>query len=90
MFEKVLCRIKFLPPFRLTHTLTHTGKRTDGNNGAKSAGDLILSEQKGPESVKNQGLEGSQPVGKDEVSGSNPDSSSRKRLKSSDFRRFLF
>ena len=28
-------------------------------------------------------------IGKDEVSGSNPDSSSRKRLKSSDFRRFL-
>lgn len=60
----------------MTHTLTHTGKRADGNNGAKSAADLILLEQKGPESIENQGPEGSQPVGKDEVSGSNPDSSS--------------
>ena len=62
----------------MTHTLTHTGKRADGNNGVKSAADLIFLEQKGPESVENQGLEGSQPVGKDEVSGSNPDSSSTK------------
>ena len=69
----------------MTHTLTHTGKRADGNNGAKSAADLILLEQKGPESVENQGMEGSQPVGKDEVGGSNPPSSSKKHLKSSDF-----
>ena len=62
----------------LTHTLTHTGKRPDGNNGAKSTADLILLEQKWPESVENQGLEGSQPVGKDEVGGSNPPSSSTK------------
>ena len=62
----------------MTHTLTHTGKRADGNNGVKSAADLIFLEQKGPESVENQGLEGSQPVGKDEVGGSNPPSSSRK------------
>ena len=60
----------------MTHTLTHTGKRADGNNGVKSAADLIFLEQKGPESVENQGLEGSQPVGKDEVGGSNPPSSS--------------
>ena len=52
------------------------GKGLYGTNGVKSAADLILLEQKGPESVENQGLEGSQPVGKDEVSGSNPDSSS--------------
>ena len=65
--------------FLLTHTLTHTGKRADGNNGAKSAADLILLEQTGPESVENQGPEGSQSVGKDEVGGSNPPSSSIKR-----------
>ena len=54
------------------------GERTVRSQGAKSAADLILLEQKGPESVETQGLEGSQPVGKDEVGGSNPPSSSRK------------
>ena len=62
----------------LTHTLTHTGKGLYGNNGAKSTADLILLEQKGPESVENQGLKGSQPVGKDEVGSSNLPSSSKK------------
>lgn len=55
----------------MTHTLTHTGKRAGGNNGYKSAGDLILLEQKGPESVENQRLECRQLVGKDEVTSSN-------------------
>ena len=40
--------------------------------------DLILLEQKWPESVENQGLEGPQPVGKDEVGSSNLPSSSKK------------
>ena len=62
----------------LTYTLTHTGEGLYGTNGAKSASDLILLEQKWPESVENQGLEGSQPVGKDEVSSSNLPSSSKK------------
>lgn len=61
----------------MTHTLTHTGKRADGNNRAKSAAYLILLEQKGLESVENQGLEGSQSVGKDEVPSSNLGSSSK-------------
>ena len=60
----------------MTHTLTHTGKGTDGTNGRKSAGDLILLEEKGPESLENQGVEGSQSVGKDEVGSSNLPSSS--------------
>jgi len=37
--ERIFARL-----FGLTHTLTHTGKRTDGNNGAKSTADLILLE----------------------------------------------
>ena len=73
----------------MTHTLTHTGKGADADNGAKSVFDLILLEQRWPESVENQGLEGSQSVGKDEVGGSNPPSSSNKYLKSSDFRCFF-
>ena len=62
----------------LTHTLTHTGKRTDGDNGPNRTADRILLEQKGPKCVEMQGLEGSQPVGKDEVGGSNPPISSTK------------
>ena len=60
----------------MTHTLTHTGKGADADNGAKSVFDLILLEQRWPESVENQGLEGSQSVGKDEVPSSNLGSSS--------------
>ncbi|WP_143383008.1 hypothetical protein [Flavonifractor sp. An100] len=62
----------------MTHTLTHTGKGLYGINGVKSTTDLIFLEQKWSESVENQGPEGSQPVGKDEVSGSNLGSSSTK------------
>ena len=62
----------------MTHTLTHTGKGADADNGAKSVFDLILLEQRWPESVENQGLEGSQSVGKDEVGSSNLPISSKK------------
>ena len=62
----------------MTHTLTHTGKGLYGINGAKSTADLIFLEQKWSESVENQGPEGSQPVGKDEVGSSNLPSSSKK------------
>ena len=46
----------------LPHALPHTGKRLYGNNGAKSAAYLILLEQKWPESVGTQRLEGHDPV----------------------------
>ena len=69
--------------------MTHTGKRTDGNNGDKSAGDLILLEQKGPENVETQGLEGSQSVGKDEVPSSNLGSSSSESLEPQRVQGFL-
>lgn len=74
----------------LTHTLTHTGKGLYGINGVKSTADLIFLEQKWSESVENQGPKGSQPVGKDEVSGSNPDSSSRITPEILGFRVFSF
>ena len=67
--------------------MTHTGKGLYGNNRVKSAADLILLERKWTQSVKNQGSEGSQSVGKDEVSGSNPDSSSIKPHQSGYFKR---
>ena len=70
--------------------MPHTGKGLYGNNGAKSTADLILLEQKGPESVENQGPEGSQPVGKDEAGSSDLPGSARKPLKSSDLSGFLF
>ena len=47
-------------------------------------------DKKTPESLVQQGLEGSTAVGKDEVSGSNPLSSSRKHLKSLDFGCFCY
>ena len=54
------------------------GERTVRSQGAKSAADLILLERKWTQSVKNQGSEGSQSVGKDEVPSSNLGSSSKK------------
>ena len=58
--------------------MTHTGKGLYGNNRVKSAADLILLDRKWTQSVKNQGSEGSQSVGKDEVPSSNLGSSSKK------------
>ena len=61
----------------LTHTLTHTGKRADGDNGRKSAGKSSAPNRRGHKSARKQQTPPSQSVGKDEVTGSNPDSSSR-------------
>ncbi|MDE6589621.1 MAG: hypothetical protein K2K53_04585, partial [Oscillospiraceae bacterium] len=58
--------------------LTHTAKKADVTNGADRTGNLIFPEQKGPETAEYQQFPGFQSVGKDEVSGSNPDSSSIK------------
>ena len=62
----------------LTHTLTHTGKGTDGTNGHDSAAHHVPVEQTGPERAKKQPMNGSQSVGKDEVGSSNLPSSSKK------------
>jgi len=63
---------------RLTHNLTHTAKKADGTSGADRMKNYIFPEQKGPETAEYQQFPGSQSVGKDEASGSNPDSSSIK------------
>lgn len=60
----------------MTHTLTHTGKGADGTNGHDSAAHHGPVEQIGQERAKKQPLNGPQSVGKDEVGGSNPPSSS--------------
>ena len=71
--------VRLLPPeIGLTHNLTHTAKKADGTNGADRTEKLIFPEQKGPETAEHQQFPGFQSVGKDEVSGSNPDSSSTK------------
>ena len=72
----------------LTHTVTHTRKRGGGSNGRESAKDYAHLEQKGPQSAGKRRSEGLQSVGKDEVPGSNPGSSSKNRLKTLVFGRF--
>ena len=42
----------------MTHILTHNRKYPVGNNGVYSTNDLLILEQKAPESLENQGLDG--------------------------------
>ena len=72
----------------LTHNLTHNRKRAGGGNGAESTIASDFPEQKRPQSAIWRRFEGGQSVGKDEVSSSNLDSSSKKLLKSVDFGSF--
>ena len=78
-----ISKTRFLPLCRwqgpLTHTATHTGKRADGSNGRKRAGKDDTPDQKGHKRPGKQKTSSSQSVGEDEVGGSNPPSSSRKR-----------
>jgi hypothetical protein len=62
----------------LTHTVTHTRKKADGDNGRERVKDHAPPQQKGPESTGKRHFRGFQSLGKDEVGGSNPPSSSRK------------
>jgi hypothetical protein len=64
----------------LTHNLTHTAKKADRTSGADRMEKLIFPEQKGPETAEHQQFPVFQSVGKDEVGGSNPPSSSKKSL----------
>jgi len=59
------------------HTLTHTGKRT-GNTWSKEFPISSFLGQKRPQTLMPQRLEGILSLGKDEVGGSNPPSSSKK------------
>ena len=72
---------------------THTGKAPGGCSGPYSTIDLILLDQKRRKSAEQQGFDALQAVGKDEVPGPNPGSSSMKKfLKSlvlSGFRNFF-
>ena len=71
-----------------THKLTHNTKRAGGVNGAESTIASDFPEQKDPQSTGKRHSEGWQSVGKDEVSSSNLDSSSKKLPKSVDFESF--
>ena len=64
----------------MTHNLTHTAKEADGISGVDRTKNIIFTEQKGPETAEHQRFPGLQSVGKDEVGGSNPPSSSKKSL----------
>ena len=57
--------------------MTHTGKRSNGDNGHKSAGKDGTPDWKGHNRAGKQKTSSSQSVGKDEVGGSNPPSSSK-------------
>ena len=72
----------------MTHNLTHNRKRAGGGNGAESTIASAFLEQKRPQSAEWRRSEGGVSVGKDEVSSSNLDSSSKKLLKSVDFGSF--
>ena len=61
----------------LTHTVTHTAKQSNGNNGHKSAGKDSPTDRKGHKRLGKQETSSSQSVGKDEVPSSNLGSSSR-------------
>ena len=66
----------------LTHTLTHTGKRADGTNGRKRAGERGAPDKREHKRPGKQQTSPSQSVGKDEAGGSNPPSSSTESLES--------
>ena len=60
--------------------MTHTGKRADGNNGRKSAGEHDVPDKRGHKRPGKQQTSPSQSVGKDEVASSNLAISSKNRF----------
>ena len=61
-----------------THTVTHTGKRTDGAHGAKSFRPHPFCGKNARKALYTNGWRAFYHFGKDEVGGSNPPSSSKK------------
>ena len=74
-----------LDPHRDPH-----GEMSGWKQWSKQAATSSFWDKKLPKSLIQQGLEGSTAVGKDEVGGSNPPSSSRKQLISSEIGCFFF
>ena len=71
-----------------THTLTHTGKGAGGQGGQCSAEQQVTIEKTAQKSTLSGAFDGSRAVGKDEVPGPNPGSSSKIagfRMETSDF-----
>ncbi len=62
----------FASPFRLTQTLTHTGKYLCGNNGLKTAKDYLWAERKGSKTTKKLHAELPSAAHNPKVVGSNP------------------
>ena len=69
------------PESVLTHTVTHTGKRADGNNGTNRLRPHPFWTKNRRKALYSKGWKALRWFGKDEVGGSNPPSSSRKHRK---------
>ena len=64
-FRSLRCAPPLLRDLGLTHTVTHTRKKADGDNGRESARDYAFLQQKCPESAEQQHSRGFQSLGKD-------------------------
>ncbi len=61
----------------LTHKLTHWTIFAGGNSGANSMDELLISEEKGAESLRNARIFIAKAICNQQVGGSNPSTSSR-------------
>ena len=73
----------------MTHILTHNRKRPVGDNGAYNMNDLLISEEKAPEGLENQRLDGLRSLRNQQVVCSSHITSSKNTSKSYDFGVFL-
>ena len=73
----------------MTHILTHNRKRPVGDNGAYNMNDLLISEEKAPEGLENQRLDGLRSLRNQQVVCSSHITSSKNTPKSYSFGVFL-